>query len=1076
MIPEAKTSADFLKKLEELEPSPEQKKLTIPERQELLMELLKKDGRLDKLKGWPPDLALEFERMLLEHHHIFSLDKNEIGCTDTAEHIIELLDTEPFKERFRRIAPPLVEEVREHIQEMLDGGAIHPSQSPWCNAVILVRKKDGGLRFCIDFRRLNRRTKKDAFPLPRMQETMESMVGARLFSTMDLKSGFWQVKMAKECQQYTTFTVGSMGVYEFLRMPYGLCNAPATFQRLMQNCLGELNLTYALIYLDDVIVFSSMEEDHIHRLRVVFSRFMEHGLKLKPSKCHFLQDEITFLGHQISAEGMRPGTENLRAIAEMAPPTMYTRIREYTGMTGFFRQFIKGYAKIAKPLNDLLSGEASKLKSEPVQLTLEALQVFEELKMKCMTAPVLAFADFEREFRLETDAFNDGLGAVLLQQDDEKQWHSVAFASRELKGGEPKYHSSKLEFLALKWAVTEQFREYLQYKEFTVRTDNNPLTYILTTPGLDALGHRWVTALARFNMKLDYVKGTDNKVADALSRVRQKLDKDTITELLNCARIGNTPRAESDNINVIQEGEWVDQEIIVRHTHIVKQHKKFRNLANGNWVTAQNRDPVIPLVKEWVDRPQNDTRKLEEFLGDRVLEYDKRFYAARQKEFMIHDNLLYLRITTPTGQDSTPVFVVPAGKRQAAIDGCHRSTRHQGRDRTLSLLKERFWWPGMSRSLFQAVSTCGRCKQYEAKGQLPPMNPILCTEPMELVHIDYVGMEVTVAAKEKPVVKNVLVVVDHFTRYVQAYVTKNHTARMTARVLYNNYFSVFGFPQRLMSDQGTEFCGQVISAMCSLLGIEKICTTLYHPQMNGSAEQVHQTLQRMIGKLDPEKRKKWPYHIGSILIAYNATRSMVTGFSPYFLMFRWRPRLPIDLLFPTHRAQGLTRTIDEYVANLYDRLRDSLKIAQDCAEKEARRQKRLYDRKVGAVELRPGDRVLVRFDAFRGQRRKLKNRWGDDLHTVVSRVADGIPAYVVKNNRTGKKKVVHRVRLLLWLADYGEPVRCNLIMISDRSPGPASGPNSLAEDDGGSSVPGCCLQYGMDLTVYRAVIEDPERM
>ena len=166
----------------------------------------------------------------MEHHNIFSLDQNEIGCTDMAEHVIELLDTEPFKERLEE-----VEEVREHIQEMLDRGAIRPSQSPWCNAVVLVRKKDGGLRFCIDFRRLNSRTKKDAYPLPRMQETMESMVGAHFFSTMDLKSGFWQVKMAKDSQQYTAFMVGSMGVYEFLRMPYGLCNAPATFQRLMQN-------------------------------------------------------------------------------------------------------------------------------------------------------------------------------------------------------------------------------------------------------------------------------------------------------------------------------------------------------------------------------------------------------------------------------------------------------------------------------------------------------------------------------------------------------------------------------------------------------------------------------------------------------------------------------------------------------------------------------------------------------------------------------------------------------------------------------------------------------------------------
>ena len=256
-IPDAAPSPEFLRKLDELEPNRNPpKKLTIEERQKLLLELLWKEGRLDKLKQWPPDLALKFKRMLMEHHNIFSLEQNEIGCTDTAEHVIELLDTELFKERFQQIAPPLVEEVREHIQEMLDGGAIRPSQSPWCNAVVLVRKKDGGLRFCIDFCRLNIRTKKDAYPLPRMQETMESMVGARFFPTMDLKSGFWQVKMAKDSRQYTAFTVGSMAVYEFLRMSYGLCNAPATFQRLMQNCLGELNLTYALIYLDDVIVFS----------------------------------------------------------------------------------------------------------------------------------------------------------------------------------------------------------------------------------------------------------------------------------------------------------------------------------------------------------------------------------------------------------------------------------------------------------------------------------------------------------------------------------------------------------------------------------------------------------------------------------------------------------------------------------------------------------------------------------------------------------------------------------------------------------------------------------------------------
>ena len=322
------------------------------------------------------------------------------------------------------------------------------------------------------------------------------MVGTRFFSTMDLKLGFWQVKMAKDSQQYTAFMVESMGVYEFLRMPYGLCNALATFQRLIQNCLGELNLTYALIYLDNVIVFSRTEEEHLHRLWVVFGWFLEHRLKLKLSKCHFLQDEITFLGHKISADGMRQGTANLRAIAGIAPSKTYTEIWHCTGMTGFFQRFIKGYSKIAKPLNDLLEGEASKLKNEELELTPEALQAFEDLKKECMTAPILVFADFEKPFQLETDASGEGLGAILLHESDYGQYHPVAFASRELKGGEPKYHSSKLEFLALKWAVMEQFREYLQYQPFTVWMDNNPLTYILMTPNLDALGHHWVAVLA----------------------------------------------------------------------------------------------------------------------------------------------------------------------------------------------------------------------------------------------------------------------------------------------------------------------------------------------------------------------------------------------------------------------------------------------------------------------------------------------------------------------------------------------------------------------------------------------------
>ena len=245
---------------------------------------------------------------------------------------------------------------------------------------------------------------------------MESLVGARYFSTMDLKSGFWQVKMSEESCQYTAFTVGSMGMYEFLRMPYGLCNVPATFQHLMQNCLREQNLQFTLIYLDDVIVYSRMQEDHLTCLQAVLDHFAHHGLKLKLSKCHFFKENITYLGHEISAKGMLPGQEGIQKIANMGPPTTITGIRKFMGAVGYFHHFIKNFSCIARPLDDLTSCENSKLKNHPVTLMPTTLEAFETLKKKCMTAPVLAFVDLEKPFILETDVSGIGLGAVLLQE------------------------------------------------------------------------------------------------------------------------------------------------------------------------------------------------------------------------------------------------------------------------------------------------------------------------------------------------------------------------------------------------------------------------------------------------------------------------------------------------------------------------------------------------------------------------------------------------------------------------------------------------------------------------------------
>ena len=307
-----------------------------------------------------------------------------------------------------------------------------------------------------------------------------------------------------------------------------------------------------------------------------------------------------------------------------------------------------------------------------------------------MTAPVLAFADFKKEFQLETDASSEGLGAILSQRQADGKWHPIAYGSRELKGGEVKYHSSKLEFLALKWAITEQFREYLQYRSFTVLTDNNPLTYILTTPNLDALGHRWVAALAGYNMTIRYLKGSDNKVADTLSRIETRLDLDTVTELLNYAKAG-APRAEIDDIRVIKEEERADQEVILQTIQLACQEKRFRNLRTEDWHRAQLMDPVIPHVylMFWLQLPRNNRVKLKDFLRGKVSEADCWAYGLREKDFERRDHLLFIKVTPPGNAGTIPVFVVPVNRRQVAIDMCHRNAGHQGRDRTLSLLKGR---------------------------------------------------------------------------------------------------------------------------------------------------------------------------------------------------------------------------------------------------------------------------------------------------------------------------------------------------------------------------------------------------
>ena len=838
----------------------EQPTLMEAERQVLLLDKLDLSG----LEAWPKEQAEEARSLLWEYHDIFSLEKHDMGHTNATKHKIVLkdLDTPPFKEHFHRILPPQLDEVREHLKLMLDAGVVRPSNSPWCNTVVLVRKKDRSLHFCIDFRRLNALTIKDSRPLPHICETLESLAGAAHYSTFDLNSGFWQVPMDKESKQYTAFTLGSMGLYECESMPFRLCNAPPTFQRLMQNCLGKLNLIYCLIYLDDVIVFSEMPEKHLQRMHVVFDHLQEHGLKLKPSKCDVFKSEINYLAHHVSWKGVLPLKKNLESIAQCPPPDTYTKVKSFVGLVGHYRHFIKGFAKIAAPLYDLTSGNNKDKKSEHVDLSPEALEAFDHLKAACLQAPILAFPDFNKPFLLETDASGRGLGTVLSQKQADGRYHPITYASHVMNETEQRYHSNKQEFLTLKWVVTEQFHEYLSpygknRNEFVVRTNNNLLTYIFSSANLDAAGQQWVARLASYNFSLEYQKGKDNTVADFLSQMNERLPEEEVQEYLNKIPYPGVKVVLDNAITPLKEC----AEHGVRLTPDCQEDcqeetagARPTRLATTNvtdWKQEQKEHPVIYQVAKHLRAP------CETFKAALHKVLDKKAtasYVKVKEQLLIKNGLLYHKTWQGQANEIMFQFVFPQRHRGTALDGCHQEAAHQGQRHSTTLMQECFWWPGMTQDLRNHIKKCGHCRKYEAAPPVVPMKPLTCSGPGELLHVDFTSIEETVPLKEEPVIHNVLVLQDHFSKYVVAYVVKDQTARTAAKTLRNGYFGLFGAPAYLISDQGKAFTGHIITHLCELYGVQKLRTSPYHAQTNGQVKCMNQMIIRMIGKLEEDRK------------------------------------------------------------------------------------------------------------------------------------------------------------------------------------------------------------------------------
>ena len=481
--------------------------------------------------GLAEDEVRAAKELLLKYRGIFSEDEMDIGETPAVKHKIHLVDDTPFKQRHRHIPPGAYQEVREHLKQLLDKGIITRSESPFASAVVLVHKKGSGkLRICVDYRELNRRTIKDAYALPRIEEMLDNFRGCKFFTTLDLRAGYYQVGLADEDKDKTAFTAGPLGFYHFERLPFGLCNAPATFQRCMERTLGDLHMTECFCFIDDLMVPTADFQQQLASLERVFDKLQQNNLKLNPEKCCFFQRKVAYCGHVVSEDGIETDPGKIAAIRDWERPQGVKELRKFLGFAGYYRRFVAGFSREAKPLTELTGGTRRKSKkkgNKPAPATKpwhwgpEQEKAFQTLKEKLVSPPILGYPDYGRPFILYTDASGDGLGAVLSQEQDGKK-RVLAYASRGLSKSERNYPAHKLEFLALKWSITDKFKDYLYGHDFTVWTDSNPLTYVTTTAKLDTTGHRWLADLAAFSYNIKYRPGTQNQNADFLSRIPRK--------------------------------------------------------------------------------------------------------------------------------------------------------------------------------------------------------------------------------------------------------------------------------------------------------------------------------------------------------------------------------------------------------------------------------------------------------------------------------------------------------------------------------------------------------------------------
>lgn len=848
-------------------------------------------------------------KLCKSYNDIFYNENSNLSFSNAVKHEIRTKDEEPVFVKSFRHPHAMKQEIQNQIRKLLDDKIIRPSISPYSAPVWIVPKKlDASgkrkFRMVIDYRKLNDKTIEDKYPLPRIEEILDNLGKCSYFTTLDLAQGFFQLEMHPNSIEKTAFTVNN-GHYEYLRMPFGLKNAPSTFQRVMDNILREHLHKFCFVYMDDVVIFSKSLQEHLNHLKLIFQKFREYNLKIQLDKSEFLQKQVAFLGHVITPEGVKPNPSKISAVQNYPIPKTTKEIKSFLGLVGYYRRFISNFAKIVAPLTKCLRKGTKVDYTHP-----EYTSAFEQCKELLSNAPILAYPDFTKQFKLTTDASNVAIGSVLSQAN-----RPVAYYSRTLNSAEKNYSTIEKELLAI-LDSTKHFRPYLFGQNFVIETDHNPLVWLYKIKEPNSRLIRWKLKLEEFNFTIVYKKGKENQVADALSRVQiQENETDNESVIPNCHEIPNI----SDE----------DIEEIIKNTRIettqidLNALDTFEETLETIHSVDEDDGKIIPISEQSVNN----------FANRIILDISERYRSTFRKPFnkntyiidirqnFIEEDLrrtfkeifkpnntygIYFRdpklrkpfidLCKNTFNYTLKIFlcniscqdITNKETQKGLVQNYHEKT-HNGITETYNQLKSKYFWPKMKETITQIINDCEICLQskYERRPyQLKLSGPLLAKRPFEVLHIDTFSFSNN----------KFLTIIDLFSRYSQAYLIKDGTAITVLNKL-RHYFSHHNVPQKIVCDEGREFQNHVFKEFCKLNQIDLHFTTVNNPSSNSPIERLHSTIIEKLRTIKLKNPNDTPENLMITAISiYNQSIHSSTGFSPFHLLYGPYENLPtLDL-------------------------------------------------------------------------------------------------------------------------------------------------------------------------------------